>query len=317
MDKTHELLQLQKVFGLIAAEKATNTERPDFIIETASTMKLGVEVTSIYKNNTDAKLRHVTGYQSSLLEGSGTIHLNDKGKFDLDDIEIIDKDGNHVLKVKAIIQQVPMIEELIDNLFTVIRGKEVKVKNYLKKCECVDLIIKDESNLFLHESHGQLYESFHKFIPKKELLNSNFREIYLVTITKDNQEVFFPLRASFFASDCFAYVSLIISKRISIGFERLLELLSACLLLEGYAGVKTSLSDSAVGFFSGAWEMHYSTEGQVLRDWRLVHEVYNGELIETINARNSPNTIKKAKRLVAKRALLYSSLEIRLPVEQA
>ena len=317
MNKSHELLQLQKVFGFFAAEHATKSERPDFIIEISKAMKLGVEVTSIYKNNIDAKLRNVPDYQSSLLEGNGTIHRNDRGNFDLDDIEIIDQDGNHVAKAKAIIQQVPTMKERIDSLFSVIRVKEDKVNEYLKRCEYVDLIIKDESNLFLHKSHGQFHESFHKLASKIELLSSNFREIYLVTTTNDNQEVFYPLRANFFVSDCFAYVSLITSKRNSISFKELFELLSACLLLEGYTGIKTSLRDSVVSFFAGAWEMRYSIEGHVIRDWRLVVERYNGELIETANARNQPNIIKKAKRLVAKRALLYSAAEVRFPVEQA
>jgi hypothetical protein len=314
VNKFHERLQLQKVFGSLVAASADGGERPDFIIETSSAVKLGVEVTSIYMNNTDAKLRHVADYQSSLLDGNGSIHLSDRGKFDLGDIEIIDQDGNHVSKLKAIVRQVPTMEERIDNLFTVIRGKEAKVKDYLKKCECVDLIIKDESNLFLHESHEQLYELFHKLMPKKELLNSSFREIYLITTTENNKELLFPLRANFFASDCFAYVSLIAAKRASVRFKELAELLSACLLLEGYTDAKMSLGDSTAGFFFGAWEMHYWPEGQSLRDWRLIHEVYNGELIQITNARNLPNTIKKAKRLVAKRTLLYSSVEVSLPV---
>lgn len=313
MNKTEEHRQVQKIFGTAAASTATEFERPDFLLKTPSQLTLGVEVTGIYANNADAKLKLIPKYALGLIDGTQRAHRADQGLFKVEEATLQDKDGNFKAKVMGIFQEMPSMKECIDILFAKISEKEIKAREYLQNCDDVDLIVLDGSNLFFHETHEQFYRSFYALMPKANLLKTPFREIYLLTTTKGNNEVFFPLLANAFIADCFAYEHLL---KPEIEAQRpaneIFDLLAVCLCQEGHHRAKVLADDHGIGFWYGAWEMYYGKEGKSIRDWTFPHAQYSGKAIGDVISDISPDLLEKAHTFVASRASVFAAVEVRL-----
>lgn len=318
MNKTDERRQVQKVFGTAAASAATEFERPDFLLETPCQRTLGVEVTGIYANNADAKLKQIPTYALGLIDGIQRVHRADQGMFKVEEATLQDKDGNFKAKVMGIFQEMPSMKERVEILFAKISEKEAKAHEYLQSCDDVDLIVLDGSNLFFHETHEQFYRPFYALMPKADLLRTPFREIYLMTTTKDSKEVFFPLLANAFIADCFAYEHML---KPEIEAHRpareVFELMAACLYQEGHHRAKVLANDQGIGFFYGAWEMHYGDERKNIRDWMLPHESYKGKTLGEALTDVSPDLLNKAHTLVASRASVFAAVEVRLAAHGA
>lgn len=315
MNKRDEWKELCKVFGTEVAATAIECEAPDFFLPIGRQETLGVEVTSIFRGHADAKLRHLPHFATALLDGTTKLHPADVGVVDVCDVTIQTKDGAHVATERAIVQQFPPPEGKIELFMGQLRSKEVKAPGYLARCDVVDLVIADPGRLFWHQSPEEVFAAFEAFAPKSELLTSSFREIYLVTTGAE--EVYFPLRCNLFAADCLAFEHL-----LSPHFERggsgpdAFALLVASLYLRGYQDALVSIQGNDEGVLAGAWELHYSDEGRVFRDWRcLPRQEFGGVPIgEAFDA--APAHVKdEARRIVEARGGLVVSPNLSLPCQ--
>jgi hypothetical protein len=106
MNKTDELKQLGRVFGEHAS-KVIEHERPDFLLNTQDNSILGIEVTSIYASNADAKLKLLSGYSTALLDKTQQLHRADKGQIKVDEFSLLNEDGTVATKMTGILQEMP------------------------------------------------------------------------------------------------------------------------------------------------------------------------------------------------------------------
>lgn len=312
MEKHAERANLVKVFG-DWAENARDHERPDFLLATPSGESLGVEVTSIYSSNSDAKVKRLDGYSEALLKRTLGVHRADQHNLQVDDITLLHSDGSVVDTVTAIIQKMPSPVECMRLLFARIADKQDKIADYLQACARIDLIIADESSLFRHRAHEDFYRRNQPLVPRKRLLSSPFREIYLVTGTLDLQEVWVPLIGNALASDCYAYLSLL-SDEMSQSEDAIQNKLTAALLNDGHARVKVSRSNEGISYFTGAWEVFIDDERFALRDWTVPHTAYVGQSIQEVVASMPPDTIQAARALTTQKRRSLAMLDMRMPV---
>lgn len=71
MNKDEELKIFRQVFGQSFDSCLEHSESPDFIIK--SDQIHGVEITEVYCDATEARLRHADGYLENLLSGTGKV----------------------------------------------------------------------------------------------------------------------------------------------------------------------------------------------------------------------------------------------------
>lgn len=317
MDKIEERRHLQQVFGA-AADVAQDFEAPDFVLTAKGGTTLGVEVTAFYANNADAKLRKLADYASRLIDRQQKVHRADKELLKVEEAVIHDKDGNFKARVTGIFQEMPSVKDSVELLFAKIEEKEIKVSEYREHCDAVDLIIHDASRLFTHGSEEEFYRPFYAVAPRQVLAKTPFREIHLLTTTKDNKPIYIPLVANSFIADCFAYEHLlkpdIEAKKPA---TEIFQLLSACLHGQGHHQIRVLVEGDGVGYFCGAWEMYYSTEGKKIRDWMLHHDTYEGVPIAETISDLSPELQARAEALLALRTSCFSAVDVRLPAHDA
>lgn len=152
MDKRREREIFEGVYNLLKNTRIVDSESPDFIIEDDRLYRLGVEVTELYQDETEAKLRHHPGYVDGLLSGKQAVFRKDKDKISVDKIKLVSDDPEKEdLEINAIIRNILSPQAAVERLFQSIRSKESKVPEYLACCEEVDLIIADVAGLFLIE----------------------------------------------------------------------------------------------------------------------------------------------------------------------
>jgi hypothetical protein len=318
MDKQRERLQLRRVFG----ERASNAhdhERPDFLLRTDGCPTLGIEVTTVYASNADAKLKLIPGYTESLISKSRRVHRADAANLRVEDATLLNPDGSVVDKITGIFQEMPSKNDAYEMLFSRIDEKHEKIDEYMASCDEVDLIVEDGSSLFRHQTHEEFYRLFHALAPRSQLIKSRFREIYLITNTVGLQSVYIPLIANVFFADCFAYEHLL---RPSIEADRpsweLFQVLAACLWHGGYESKVVIASGSeGIGMFCGAWELFYAADGKKLCDWSLPTHPYEGESLVSFLSGTTPELIEEARALSQSRADWFAAMDVRLPTHEA
>jgi len=318
MDKQRERTQLRRVFGQ-RASAALDHERPDFLLKIGGLTTLGIEVTTVYASNADAKLKLIPGYSESLINKSRRVHQADTSDLRVEDATLLNPDGSVIDRITGIFQEMPSNKTAYELLFSKIDEKQEKIDEYMSVCDEIDLIIEDGSNLFRHQSHEEFYRLFHNLAPRSKLIRSRFREIHLVTSTVGPQGVFVPLVANIFFADCLAYEHLLKSHMESDRASReIFQVLAACLWHDGYESkVKMTASAGGVGIFCGAWELFYAEDGKKLRDWNLPIQPYVGESLASVVSGIPPELIEEARAISQARASWFAAMDVRLPTHEA
>lgn len=185
-----------RIFNFVYGSRTNLTvmheDKPDFWIKNECGDHFGVEVTQLFINESDARLKKIKGYSSDLLESRNYRHKDDKDNLTIDNIEIISKDNNRTETV-AIIQELPDREKYLSIIANSLIEKNQQLQHYNKDLNYHNLIIDDNLTCLSLQSK----ETFYNFIISDEisnlLIDSNFHEVFLVT-TLLNERLYFPLK---------------------------------------------------------------------------------------------------------------------------
>jgi hypothetical protein len=281
MNKAEE----RKLFDLLYVPKTpwtvSETESPDFVCSVDERFVLGVEITELFANDSDARLQKIPGYVAELTDQKKFRHSDDAKRLQVATF-IYDPDGLNPQTVVGVLGQERTLADSAKRLVAVIRGKEAKAERYRTKAERVDLVIRDATNLFHFKEYDPFYFKLSAELDRIAILNSPFREIFLVTLANDKL-VKVPLKLNLFAED-FQIFSRVIKEHPKYqdeGWRRQYFLrLAVCLKHFGYKDARLALKKPGLSIVFGAWEMGVWDGSQRIGDYVTnPHEMFSSEEI--------------------------------------
>lgn len=186
------------VYGKQENLSVQHKDKPDFWVKNLDGEKFGVEITEFYINESAARLKNIPLYTDELLDHKRFRHKDDIKNLNIDQIQI-KNNKDKVFETTAIIQELPSIPGYLNDFNERLKEKNKSLKGYNKELLHQNLVIYDNSNLFSSIKHRQFYSYFYKPVIVKELLNSKFREIYLI-LNIENKDMLLPLKLILFLS---------------------------------------------------------------------------------------------------------------------
>lgn len=319
MDKPLELKLFRYIYGQPGNWSTMLSESPDFICTGNNEPIFGVEVTELYRNESDARLKNVNGYALSLLNGGDYLHKDDKKNIRVERVIYTKKGENEGRKINAIIQDYNSFDENTALLINAIKNKEEKIDEYLCSCSEVDLVINDASKIFSFDKFKNFFFPFSRSIETRVIISSQFREIFLVTNKKEQSSVKIPLKLNLFAQDINIFENLIrnsdVQKKICDA-KQVFRVLFYCLYKSGYEKIPVATNDGCIGLTIGCHQYLYSPEGKHIYDYSTIPEqLPKGQLLgEFIKEIGEPEK-QIATKILEERKNYSSCLKLFFEVE--
>jgi hypothetical protein len=218
MGKSHRLINTGKkkrereILGLIYSRNnykaITAGENPDFEIKLkGGNLKFGVEITEFYYSESHARINNIPGYAVDIINKEGYRHKDDPKLLEVGDFTLIPGDNRKAQeKIKGILSKLPHKDEYISKIAELIEKKSQRFDDYVVGLNHVNLIIYDSENRLT----GIPYDSFHFYFfnsrIEKALVNSDFREIYLITEIgpfPSPKKIYIPLKMLFLVAEVY------------------------------------------------------------------------------------------------------------------
>jgi len=198
--KQKELYVLKKIYNISSGLELLNEEKesPDFWLKYCTELKyFGVEITSLFIDETDARIKRNDKYITELIEHNKFKDKKDISRLNIVDTNVFDKKGNLKIKMKGVLKRGPKILDYRNSLKNRIIDKENKIHNYDVNLKHNSLIIYDESDSLRFADMEYFEGRVLNDEIKEVIINSSFHEIYLLTIFK-NGERYIPLKGLVF-----------------------------------------------------------------------------------------------------------------------
>lgn len=275
MDKSLELKLFKYVYGKPNWWQVIPSEAPDFLCVKDGERVVGVEVTELFTDQSDARLNKIDGYSLHLLNGRDFLHKDDKDNIKVDRVKYIKKGETDGPEINAIIKEMPNFLTKASLLCATIENKEIKVEKYLESCSVVDLIINDASNLFWFDKYEDMIIPLSNIIKRQIIINSKFREIYLMTTNKGNSKIKVPLKLNLFAQDITIIEKLVSKWKKENGVSdpaKAITVLLYCLYKSGYSTLVLTSENNEMGLIIGSHLYLYTKDGRNIRDYSTIQE---------------------------------------------
>jgi hypothetical protein len=179
--------------------EVTHGDAPDFVLRRhPAEAAFGVEVTEVFETGTDARVRFHPTYVSHLLTGGRHMHRDDVDVLQLTAVTIHDADGKLKAEhVPAIVRKAATSEQRYGAIAKSVTRKTLQAANYRGDLSHINLIIGD---CFDTSNDGVAADGEYAvpdlLVPalRAALLQSPFREVFLVGETLDGQRRYRPLQ---------------------------------------------------------------------------------------------------------------------------
>jgi hypothetical protein len=239
-------------------------DKPDFWIGNNLHQKFGVEITQLFKNESDARLKYITNYLGDLLDSKKFKHKEDIQNLKVDEIKFIDRSGKET-KTQAVIQNIPVRNEYLNILLNRISEKSSLIANYNKNLSYYNLIIFDNSNSLTILKKDDFFNFVFELNIIEALLNSDYQEIFLITNISKSQ-YFFPLKRILFLSRIFLFQEIlnkIIPSNKDLPDEKYFNWFGEFLIMQGFKNVKLRSLNEEI-------ELKYNSTGFMFNDGNII-----------------------------------------------
>ncbi|MET9767713.1 hypothetical protein [Streptomyces sp. NPDC006415] len=174
-----------------------HSDSPDFLVRQFETSPVfGVEVTDAYETEADARIEQHPRYIAKLLDGARHMHKDDAQILPVVEVEVTDRDGNvkHT-NMPAIIRPNPTTRMRAEILTRILRRKNERFSVYEESgVSHVNLVIMDHFASALNDSDEYLVRDLLDSDLRAELRGTSFREVYLVSLHRNGNSFYRPLR---------------------------------------------------------------------------------------------------------------------------
>lgn len=306
MDKPAELELFHYIYGRGKDWDVISFESPDFLCNRDSSTVLGVEVTELWHNESDARLKNLEGYAFDLLDSGKYRHKDDKSNIKVDVVKYMPKgEEDKAKEINAIIHEMPGFKERVSLLEGAIKSKEDKASAYMRTCPVVDLIIEDASSLFWFEKYENIFHPISGFVNRSSVINSPFREIFVITKTKENKKVYISLKLNLFAEDIAIFEKFVVDSEHfhdSEEIARAFKVILYCLRSSSYGNLRTHTEDNGFGIIVGCHLYLYTGNGKHIRDYSTMPErLVPGDRIKDILCNVGETELKIANEFLEER----------------
>jgi hypothetical protein len=172
--------------------QATCSEAPDFRVRVGAE-EFGAEVTQLYESGSNARLANVPSYVPNLLAGAAPIHKDDAHLARQELVVQRGHDGSRET-ILAVVSSVPSVAVYEGLLAELVRTKSNK--QYAADLQFLDLIVEDKTKTMALIEHERVVEVLIREDLIRALAASRFREVFLLTRSKEHGRIVVPLKAS-------------------------------------------------------------------------------------------------------------------------
>ncbi|MEU5529489.1 hypothetical protein ABZ744_21395 [Micromonospora chersina] len=178
--RAHETVILQMAYDLSDFHQVSPRERPDFALTRREVDKpFGVEVTQLFRHQSQARLNLVPGYMHRLWSGGSHLHKKDVKALQSVKVKIEDKHGNvRHTDVPAIIMEAPTVTQFRSALGQAIRMKTARQYDS-SEFDHLNLVVLDWFHLKF-DANEYLTDRFFDEEVRVALRECPFREVLLL-----------------------------------------------------------------------------------------------------------------------------------------
>jgi hypothetical protein len=206
--KERERHLLEMVYQTDEFSRIIEGERPDFTLEhRANFAPFGAQVTEFYYTESDARLKNIPGYRNDLIENREYHHKDDKDVLEVGEIKVLRSDDKSIkLQTDVIIRDdLPSPSEYSQMIANRIEQKGNKYSDYRTDLEHINLIICDFEERLSSIDPTEFHKYFYTPGLKASLLETPFREVFLITRIDDGRRVYYPLKMLLLISELYIF----------------------------------------------------------------------------------------------------------------
>ena len=119
------------------------SDSPDFHLRRQGARPFGVEITDVFPDESDARMRMVPGYMQSLWDGGRHLHKDDIKRLEVSTLEVTDADGNNKRSIIGIVRENLSPLEHFERVAAAIERKNASYLGYDKTLGHINLILAD------------------------------------------------------------------------------------------------------------------------------------------------------------------------------
>lgn len=204
--KDRERAILEMVYDVDRFDTVRESESPDFTLRYRNKQEyFGVEVTEFYLTDSDARIRNIPGYMSSLLAGGQARHRDDVDTLKAQKATLTRADGSGEEIIDVIARESPEVSTYAQMVAATIERKGQKVAAYMRGLSHVNLIILNHGTRLITASPEQFYSLFFTSELRDILARTGFREVFFATVLGKTRRVYIPLKTLFLLSEFYMF----------------------------------------------------------------------------------------------------------------
>lgn len=216
MNKAKEKIIFKYIYKSSKEADIIEKEKPDFWVKEHDGEYFGVEVTEYYYSEADARVKNIPHYVTGILENGIYSHKKDKKELKVSDAKILKPDGA-TIPIRGILRENQSLEDYLKAINNIIQNKDKKILSYDKKLDYVNLIILDNERTLRFAEPDRFYELFYTSLIKQTILESKYREIYLITEFNGQGLLYFPLKQLLYVAIFYIFNGVLSKYYCSIG----------------------------------------------------------------------------------------------------
>lgn len=305
MNKEQELRLVQEVYHPSHELQFVPHERPDFLAKRNDLTALGIEVTELFVDDTEARLQRIPDYPTSLLEGADFRHKDDRRLLRVQQVTYQRPATGESTDIMAISRRTPSMGDRLGRLDQCVAEKLTKVSDYLSNCGEIDLIINDASDAFRFDQPDEFLRPFFRSAARRAIINGQFREVFLLTKRQGGDRVCVPLRANAFVADVMLLEQLVKDSSSSepLDTRSALAIVTAALASVGYGTATMRATDDLVTYSFASIDYAYTTSGTHVTERTFDSEAgSSGNTLQEISMQLEDEFGTKVDEALAKRA---------------
>ena len=241
---------------------------PDFVLRHLSgSPPFGVEVTELYHSHTSARLRNIPNYTTSLIDGAPHRHKDDIVNAQVVDVALQNEDGSVGEEMKAVWSELPPLSEYPGRVADRVRVKSAKLSSAPRNLSHVNLIMFDRDYRLRVTPMKEFYRMILTADLKRALLETGFREVFLVTSVKEREQCYFPLRLLFLSAETYQVFAALLEFYGEASWDEAVELTAELLKGRGGAAAINDERADRVEILLGNTGFSSTEEGSNIRNF--------------------------------------------------